>query len=54
MILMRKILEGEKVNEQDGMAPFKYSWYSFIKEQGELKTELYSFVSALSASNIVK
>lgn len=49
-----KILSGEKVNEQDGMASSEYGWYSFIKEQGELKTELYSFVSALAASNIVK
>lgn len=38
-----KILSGEKVNEQDGMASSEYGWYSFIKEQGELKTELYSF-----------
>ena len=35
-------------------ASSEYGWYSFIKEQGELKTELYSFVSALAASNIVK
>lgn len=49
-----KILSGEKVDEPDGMAPSEYGWYSFIKEQGELQTELYSFVAALSASNITK
>ena len=49
-----KILSGEKVDEPDGMSPSEYGWYSFIKEQGELQTELYSFVAALSASNITK
>lgn len=49
-----KILSGEKVDEQGGMAPPEYGWHSFIKEQGELQTELYSFVAALSASNITK
>jgi len=49
-----KILAGEKVDEPDGMSPSEYGWYNFIKEQGELKTELYSFVSALSACNITK
>lgn len=49
-----KILSGEKVDERDCMAPSEYGWHSFIKEQGELKTELYSFVAALSASNITK
>jgi len=49
-----KILSGEKVDEQGGMALSEYGWHSFIKEQGELQTELYSFVAALSASNITK
>ena len=49
-----KILSGEKVDKQDSMAPPEYGWHSFIKEQGELQTELYSFVAALSASNITK
>jgi len=49
-----KILSGEKVDNQTGMSPFEYGWYSFIKEQGELETELYSFVAAVSASNITK
>ena len=30
------------------------TWHSFIKEQGQLQTEVYSFVAALSASNITK
>ena len=49
-----KILSGEKVDEQAGMTPPEYGWHSFIKEQGQLQTELYSFVAALSASNIAK
>lgn len=49
-----KILSGEKVNEQAGMSAPEYAWHSFIKEQGQLQTELYSFVAALSASNITK
>lgn len=49
-----KILSGEKANELAGMSPPEYGWHSFIKEQGQLQTELYSFVAALSASNIAK
>ena len=49
-----KILSGEKANELAGMWPPEYGWHSFIKEQGQLQTELYSFVAALSASNIAK
>lgn len=49
-----KILSGEKADEQAGMSPPEYGWHSFIKEQGQLQTELYSFVAALSASNIAK
>lgn len=49
-----KILSGEKADELAGMSPPEYGWHSFIKEQGQLQTELYSFVAALSASNIAK
>ena len=49
-----KILSGEKADEQAGMTPPEYGWHSFVKEQGQLQTELYSFVAALSASNIAK
>lgn len=49
-----KILSSEKVDEQAGMLPSEYGWHSFIKEQGQLQTEVYSFVAALSASNITK
>lgn len=48
------ILAGEKVEEPDGMSAIEYGWYSFIREQGEKKSGLYSFVAALSASNITK
>ena len=49
-----KILSGEKVDEPDKMSAEEYAWYSFIKGQGEKETELYSFIAALSASNITK
>ena len=49
-----KILSGEKVEEQDGISPFEYAWYSFAKEEGEQQTDLYAFIAALSASNITK
>ncbi|MBP5349281.1 MAG: hypothetical protein J6Z13_02865 [Clostridia bacterium] len=49
-----KILSGEKVEKVEGMPACEYAWYNFIKEQGENNTDLYSFVSALSASNITK
>lgn len=49
-----KILSGEKAEENDGMAPIEYSWYSFVRENGEQQTELYSFIAALSISNITR
>ena len=49
-----KILAGEKVEASAGMTAVEYAWYSFIKEQGQIQTELYSFIAALSASNITK
>jgi len=48
------ILSGEKADGNNGMQPFEYGWYSFIKKQGELQTEIYSFVAAVSASNVIK
>lgn len=49
-----RILSGEKVEKQEGMSSIEYAWYSFAREQGEKKTELFSFIAALSASNITK
>ena len=49
-----KILSGEKVDEPKGMPAEEYAWYSFVREQGEAETDLYSFIAALSASNITK
>lgn len=50
-----KIISGERVDvQQAGMSPAEYGWYSFVKEQGELRTDMYSFIAALSASNITK
>lgn len=50
-----KILSGEKIDNNDqGISAVDYAWYSFIKKHGEMNTDLYSFISALSASNITK
>ncbi len=50
-----KILSGEKIDNNDqGISSVDYAWYSFIKKHGEMNTDLYSFISALSASNITK
>ena len=49
-----RILFGEKVEMPSSMRPAEYAWYSFVKEQGEKQTELYSFIAALSASNITR
>lgn len=56
-----KILSGEKVeynldnaDTNNGIIPIEYAWYSFIRIQGQENTELFSFISALSASNITR
>ena len=49
-----KILAGEKADDQQGLSPAEFAWYSFVKEQAEYATDLYSFIAALSASNITK
>ena len=49
-----KILAGEKIEDCNGISPIEFAWYSFTKEQGEKLTDLYSFIAALSASNITK
>lgn len=55
------ILSGEKIelsndisDDNKGISSVEYAWYRFIKQQGDENTELFSFVSALSASNITK
>ena len=56
-----KILSGEKVEysleddkENNVISPIEYAWYSFIRIQGQEKTDLFTFISALSASNITR
>ena len=49
-----KILSGERVENTSGISPIQFAWYSFVKEQGETKSDLYSFITAISASNITK
>lgn len=49
-----RILSGEKAEEHDGMTPVEYSWYRFVRENGEQQTDLYSFIAALSISNITR
>lgn len=49
-----KILSGEKVDKGDQPPALEYAWYSFVKEQGEEHSQLFTFISAISASNILK
>jgi len=49
-----RLLAGEKADDQKGLSPAEFAWYSFAKEQAEYSTDLYSFIAALSASNITK
>lgn len=44
----------EQIAENSPDSATQIQRYSFIKEQGQLQTEVYSFVAALSASNITK
>lgn len=48
------ILSGEKVENENGITPAEYGWYSFVKSQSEMQTELYTFIAAISISNITK
>ena len=34
--------------------PMEYAWYSFVRNEGETQTDLYSFIAAVSASNITR
>ena len=45
---------GETVESQQGLSPVEYAWYSFVREHGEKRTSLFSYIAALSASNITK
>lgn len=48
------IISGEKVESDKGLSPTEYAWYSFVRNQAEDNTDLYSFITAVSASNITK
>ena len=48
------IISGEKVESGKGLSPTEYAWYSFVRNQAEDNTDLYSFITAVSASNITK
>ena len=48
------IISGEKVESDKGLSPAEYAWYSFVRNQAEDNTDLYYFITAISASNIAK
>lgn len=48
------ILSGEKAENGKEVLPIEFEWYTFVKKQGEIGSKLYSFIAALSASNITK
>ena len=47
-----RILAGEKADKQEGLSPIEFAWYSYIVDQGMQKTDLFSFIAAVSACNI--
>ena len=49
-----KILSGEKAENMEGLSPAEYAWYSYVRGEGNAQTDLYSFIAAISASNITK
>lgn len=49
-----KIIMNELGDQDQALTPLEYSWYSFIRSQAEANTDLYTFISAISASNITK
>lgn len=48
------ILYGEKAEKEHGLSTIQYAWYSFVRDKAESQTEMYRFITALSASNITK
>lgn len=48
------ILSGYEMIDDHGLKPEEYAWYSFVKNQAEECSQLYSFIAAISASNITK
>lgn len=49
-----KILMSEGIESSESISSMEYAWYSFVKKQGESKSKLYSFIAAISASNITR
>ena len=49
-----EILGEDVIDQTEGMEPRRYAWYSFVRNEAEDKTELYSFIASISASNIMK
>ena len=48
------IISGDQVETDQELTPTDYAWYSFVRNQAESKTDLFSFISAISASNITR
>ena len=40
--------------DEESTPPMEYAWYSFVRNEGENQTDLYSFIAAVSASNITR
>lgn len=49
-----RILYGEKAEREQGLSSIQFAWYSFVRDKAEAQSEMYRFITALSASNITK
>lgn len=49
-----EILGEDVIDQTEGMEPRRYAWFSFVRNEAEDKTELYTFIASISASNIMK
>ena len=47
-----RIISATPVDEEQGMKPQEYAWYSFVRDCSKIEKKLYDFIVALSASNI--
>ena len=48
------VFTSDATEDEQTTPPMEYAWYSFVRSEAEAKTKLYSFIAALSASNITR
>lgn len=48
------VFTSDATEDEQTTPPMEYAWYSFVRSEAEAKTKLYSFIAAVSASNITR